>query len=139
MMEPSTELKELVLRTYEAMGNGDTTFYDHHLSHQEGVLIIGSDPNEWWIGYDTITQVFKAQMREMGGVSCLPGDPQAYRMGDVGWVADRPRFRLPDGTELPVRMSIVFVKEDAEWKVIHQHISIGVPNEQIVGQELTVS
>ena len=139
MMEPSTELKELVLRTYVAMGNGDTTFYDHHLSHQEGVLIIGSDPNEWWTGYDTITQVFKAQMREMGGVSCLPGDPQAYRIGDVGWVADRPRFRLPDGTELPVRMSIVFVKEDGAWKVTHQHISIGVPNEQIVGQEMTLS
>jgi hypothetical protein len=138
-MEPSTELKELVLRTYEAMGNADTTFYDHHLSHQDGVLIIGSDPNEWWTGYDTITQVFKAQMREMGGVSCLPGDPQAYRMGDVGWVADRPRFRLPDGTELPVRMSIVFVKEDGAWKVAQQHISIGVPNEKIVGQELTVS
>jgi len=137
-MEPSSELKELVLRTYEAMGNGDTSFYDHHLSHQDGVLIIGSDPNEWWIGYDTITQIFKAQMREMGGVSCLPGDPQAYRMGDVGWVADCPRFRLPDGTELPVRMSIVFVKEDGAWKVTHQHISIGVPNEQIVGQELTV-
>ena len=138
-MEPSNELKELVLRTYAAMGNGDTSFYDHHLSHQEGVLIIGSDPNEWWTGYDTITQVFKAQMREMGGVSCLPGDPQAYRMGDVGWVADRPRFRLPDGIELPVRMSIVFVQEDGAWKVAQQHISIGVPNEQIVGQELTVS
>jgi hypothetical protein len=139
MMEPSTELKELVLRMYEAMGNGDTSFYDDHLSHQEGVLIIGSDPNEWWTGYDTITQVFKAQMREMGGVRCLPGDPQAYRMGDVGWVADRPRFQLPDGTELPVRMSIVFVKEDGAWKVTHQHISIGVPNEQIVGQEMTLS
>jgi hypothetical protein len=139
MMEPSTELKELVLRTYAAMGNGDTSFYDQHLSHQEGVLIIGSDPNEWWTGYDTIIQVFNAQMREMGGVSCLPGDPQAYRIGDVGWVADRPRFRLPDGTELPVRMSIVFVKEDGAWKVTHQHISIGVPNEQIVGQAPTLS
>lgn len=138
-MQPSIELKELVLRTYEAMSKGDTSFYDTHLSRQDGVLIIGSDPNEWWTGYDTITQVFKAQMREMDGVSCLPGDPQAYSQGDVGWVADRPRFRLPNGAELPVRMSIVFVKEDGEWKVAHQHISIGVSNEQVVGQELTVS
>jgi hypothetical protein len=138
-MQRSGELKQLVLRTYEAMASGDTTFYDRHLSHQEGVLIIGSDPSEWWAGYDTITQVFKAQMREMGGVSCLPGDPQAYSIGDVGWVADRPRFRLLDGAELPVRMSIVFVKEDGVWKVTHQHISIGVSNQQAIGQELTVS
>jgi ketosteroid isomerase-like protein len=132
-MQPSMELKELVLRTYAAMSNGDTSFYDNHLSRQDGVLIIGSDPDEWWTGYQTITDVFKAQMREMGGVSCLPGDPQAYSQGDVGWVADRPKFQLPDGTELPVRMSIVFAKEDGEWKVTHQHISIGVPNDQVVG------
>lgn len=137
-MQPSSELKQLVLRTYEALASGDTTFYERHLSHHEGVLIIGSDPSEWWIGYDTITQVFKAQMQELGGVSCIPGDPQAYSLGDVGWVADCPKFRLPDGTELPVRMSIVFVKEDGVWKVSHQHISIGVSNQEVVGQELTV-
>jgi hypothetical protein len=138
-MQPSAELKELVLRIYKATASGDATFYERRLSRQEGVLIIGSDPNEWWAGYDTITQVFKAQMREVGGVSCLPGDPQAYSMGDVGWVADRPKFRLPDGGEFPFRMSIIFVREDGEWKVAHQHVSIGVPNQQLVGQELTVS
>ena len=53
--------------------------------------------------------------------------------------ADRPKFRLPDGTEIPLRMTFVFVREEGEWKVAQQHISIGVPNEQIVGQELTVA
>jgi ketosteroid isomerase-like protein len=138
-VERSPELRDLVVAWFRAASDGDASLVDRHVSRDAGTRLIGSDPNEWWIGYDTITQVFKAQMREMGGVSCLPGDPQAYRIGDVGWVADRPRFRLPDGTELPVRMSIVFVKEDGAWKVAHQHISIGVPNEQIVGQELTVS
>ena len=130
-MNPSTELRELVLRAYEAMANGDTSFYDRHLSQQEGTLIIGTDPNEWWTGYDTITQVFKAQMREMGGVECLPDDPQAYSLGDVGWVADRPKFRL--------RMTLVFAKEDGAWTVVHQHISIGVSNQDAIGQKLTVS
>lgn len=138
-MEQSIEIRELLLRTYAAMAGGDITFYDRHLSRRDGVLIIGSDPNEWWTGYDTILRVFKAQVGEMGGISCLPGDPQAYSMGDVGWVADRPKFRLPDGTEIPLRMTLVFVKEDGEWKVTQQHISIGVPNEKIVGQELTIS
>ncbi|HEX5692953.1 MAG TPA: nuclear transport factor 2 family protein, partial [Roseiflexaceae bacterium] len=89
----------------------------------------------------TITQIYHAQIREMGGVRCLAGDPQAYSHGDVGWVADRPRFILPDGTEIPVRMSIVFVKEDGDWKVSHQHISIGVPNDQVIasGAALPVS
>jgi hypothetical protein len=34
-------------------------------------------------------------------------------------------------------MSAVFVKQDGEWKVTDQQISIGVPNEKLVGQETT--
>jgi SnoaL-like domain len=138
-MEQSSELRELVLRAYAAMSGGDVTFYDRHLSQRDGVLIIGSDPSEWWADHDTIQRVFKAQIGEVSGVSCMPGDPQAYSMGDVGWVADRPTLRLPNGMEISLRMTLVFVKEDGAWKVAQQHISIGVPNETIVGQELTIS
>ena len=138
-MQQSTGLRDLVLSAYAGMASGDVTFYDQHLSHREGVLIIGSDPNEWWAGYDTIDQVYKAQMREMGGICVVGSDPQAYSMGDVGWVADRPKFRLPDGTEIPIRSTIVFVKEAGDWKIVQQHISIGVSNADVVGQDLTVS
>jgi len=44
-MEPSTELKELMLRAYEASAKGDLSFIESYLSHQDGVLIIGTDPN----------------------------------------------------------------------------------------------
>ena len=137
-MQVSTELRDLVLSAYEATSRGDTSFYDQHLSRRDGVLIIGSDPSEWWAGFDTITRVFKAQIQEMGGVSIVGGDPQAYSAGDAGWVADRPRFHLPDGTEIPFRSTVVFAKEDGAWKIVQQHISIAVPNQSVVGQDLTV-
>ncbi len=138
-MNQSAELRDLVLRTYAALASGDTTFYDRHLSHEEGVLIIGTDPHEWWAGHETINRVFKAQVQEMGGINIVGSDPHAYSEGNVGWVADRPKFRLPDGTDIPIRSTIVFVKEDGAWKVVHQHLSIGVPNQDVVGRELTVS
>lgn len=138
-MQASPELRELVLQTYAAMASGDVSFYDRHLAQYDGVLVIGSDPDEWWIGYDTITAVYQAQLREMGGVSVVGSDPQAYRHGDVGWVADQPKFRLPDGTELPIRMTIVFTREDDDWKLVQQHISIGVHNQDVLGQDLTMS
>jgi hypothetical protein len=50
-----------------------------------------------------------------------------------------PTVTRSAGREIPFGSSIVFVKEDGDWKVIHQHISIGVPNAQAVGQDLTVS
>jgi ketosteroid isomerase-like protein len=137
-MRQSSELRELVLRTYAAVAGGDMAFYDRHLSRREGVLIIGSDPNEWWAGSETIKRVFEAQQQETGGICVVGSDPLAYSEGNVGWVADRPSFRLPDGTHIPFRSTIVFEKEGDTWKIVHQHISIGVPNESVVGREVTV-
>jgi hypothetical protein len=71
------------LRSYEAFAKADTSFIEDFVSRQEGVLIIGTDPNEWWPGYDTIKRVFEAQMQEMGGVNFVGGDPQAYTEVDL--------------------------------------------------------
>jgi hypothetical protein len=86
----------------------------------------------------TINAVYQAQLRQMGGVSVVGSDPQAYRHGDVGWVADRPKFRLPDGCEIPIRITIVFAREDGDWNLVQQHILIGVLNQDVVDQDLTV-
>jgi len=81
----------------------------------------------------------KTQVAEMGGLIAIVGsDPMAYSEGTVGWVADRPRFRLDDGTESPIRLTAMFHKEQGAWKMVHFHVSVGVPNEDLVGRELTV-
>lgn len=137
-MESSAELKEVILRFYEALASGGLAALDCLLSRREGILAIGTDPKEWWADYPTLRQVFQAQMAEMGGgVPVVAGDPQAYREGSVGWAADRPTFKLPDGTELPFRLTAVLHQEDGRWKVVQSHASIGVPNAEAVGQELT--
>lgn len=58
--------------------------------------------------------------------------------GTVGWVEDQVRFSVPDGQEFGGRMSLVAHQEDGAWKVVHIHLSFGVPNEEAVGQELTI-
>jgi hypothetical protein len=134
-MEQSTELKDFTLRMYKALSGGDFSFFERYHSQQEGVLSIGTDPNEWWEGYPTIAKVFKAQM-ETGVISLIAGAPQAYSEGSVGWVVDRPKFKLPDGTEIPVRMTSVFHKEGNDWKIVLSHISLGVRNEDAFGATL---
>jgi ketosteroid isomerase-like protein len=49
-MEHSDELRDLTLRFYEAATTGDLSFFDRHVSRQEGVVFVGTDPNEWWEG-----------------------------------------------------------------------------------------
>ncbi len=137
-MEQSAELKNLMLRFYDAISHADLAFFDRGLARHDGVLAIGTDPNEWWLGYDKIMSLYKTQLKEMGGMTVIAGNPQAYCDGAVGWGADRPRFKMPDGKTIPFRLTVVFHREAGEWKIIQHHASIGVANEQAIGMSLTV-
>ena len=48
-----------------------------------------------------------------------------------------PLFRMPDGTEIPFRNTVIFRQEDGEWKVVHGHSSIGVRNEEMFEEDVT--
>jgi hypothetical protein len=77
-------------------------------------------------------------MEEMSGITIVDSDPLACSEGSVGWAADRFRLRFPNGTQVPFRVTIVFHQEGGEWKIVQWHSSIGIPNEEAPGQELTV-
>jgi adenylate cyclase len=139
-VEHSDELRDLTLRLYEAEATGDLSFIDRHVSRQEGAVYIGSDPNEWWEGFEAFVEAMRAQSEAMGEMQIVAGQLQAYREGSVGWSIDRDAlFRLADGTEIPFRNSCVFHQEDGEWKLIHGHTSIGVSNEEVLGEDITAS
>ena len=142
-MERSDELRDLMLRFYEATTSGDLSFLERHVSRQEGTVFVGTDPNEWWEGFEAFAEAMRAQsesMGEGGGLRIVPGQVQAYREGNIGWAIDRDAsFRLPDGTEIPFRNSCVFLEEDGEWKLVHGHSSIGVSNEELFGEDVTAS
>jgi ketosteroid isomerase-like protein len=139
-MEHSDELRDLMLRFYEASTTGDLSFIERHVSRREGTVFIGTDPNEWWEGFEAFAEAMRAQSEAMGGegLQIVPGQLQAYREDSVGWAIDRDAlFRLPDGTGIPFRNSCVFLQEDGEWKLIHGHSSIGVRNEELFGEDVT--
>ncbi len=135
-MEQSSELKDLMLRFYEAVSRVDVAFMERFISNQGDVLMIGTDPNEWWTDTATIIKALKAQAQ--AGIQGVPGDLKAYREGSVGWVADYGKFVLPDSKEAPFRFTCVFHQEDGEWKLIQGHASIGVPNTDALGTDLNV-
>jgi hypothetical protein len=136
-MQRSQDLVDLLTEFYRAAQTSDTSALERLISHSDAALMIGTDPKEWWSGYDDILRVFTAQSEEMGGFPVSRGDPVAYAEGTMGWIADRPTLGLPDG-EIEMRVSFVAHQEDGQWKLIQGHFSIGVPNEEAVGQELTV-
>ena len=141
-MEHSDELRDLTLRFYEAAATGDLYFFEQHVSRQDRAVFIGTDPNEWWEGFEAFREAMRAQSEAIGGggLHIVAGQPRAYQEGNVGWVIDRDAlFRLPDGTEIPFRNTVVFRREEGRWKLVHGHTSIGVRNEELFGEDVTAA
>ena len=64
---------------------------------------------------------------------------EAYVQGSVGWVADRPVLVLPDGDEIPMRITVVFHLVRGHWKFVQMHLSSGIGNEPLLGTTLTTA
>lgn len=132
-MEPSTEVKELMTRFYEAASKGNFEFLDGLLSRRAGVLWIGTDPNEWWQNPEAVFKAWRAQTSEQGGPAPITGgSATAYQYDDVAWVSDRPTFHLPDGRSLPFRFTAVWLREPEGWRIVQVHSSFGVANEAVL-------
>jgi hypothetical protein len=67
-MEHSDELRDLTKRLYEAEATGDLAIIERHFSRQEGAVYIGSDPNEWWEGFEAFVDAMRAQSDAIGGM-----------------------------------------------------------------------
>ena len=136
-MKRSSELRNLCVALSEAHSRADAPFIESHVSTQEGVLSIGSDPREWIEG-ERVLESFKQALQD-DDVRSSPSEKDfvkeldAFVEGTVGWAASRFVWTSKDGSEVPMRWSAVFHLEDGEWKMVQSHASVGMPNEQIFG------
>jgi len=124
---------------YAMFETGSPAGADTLLSKAPGVLGIGTDPDEWWID-DAVAAAFRVQVPEMhaAGMRLRSGGVVAHSEGTVGWVADRPTLLLPDGSEVPMRLTAVWHRDGDAWRMVQFHLSIGVSNQDALGAELTV-
>jgi hypothetical protein len=131
-MQPCDELKNIVLHHYGKFDSGTQADSIKEIySLQEGVTIIGNDPNEWFDDRDSIVAFMNAGSSSK--VEIAIQNLKAYSEGSVGWTMDQVAVKLPNGAELPVRHTRIFHKENGAWKMVHLHVSIAVLNESIGG------
>jgi ketosteroid isomerase-like protein len=139
-MDRSTKVKEPWLRFYECANTGNIGILEQIISHQPGVLCVGTDPNEWWVGHEAIVRIYGQQLKELNGAMKVEaGDVTALAEGTVGWIADNGKCRMPDGSAVPVRMTAVFHQQGGEWKIVQMHASVGVSNADALGKDLTTT
>ena len=133
-MKRSADLAAATQKFYDAFSTGDADTVTGLMSTADGLLFIGTDPNEWLTDHASVTALLAAQVG--AGVKVRGGDIQAFEEGAAGWVADRGAFILPDGTEAPFRLTAVFHRQDGEWRIVQAHASFPVSNDEALGVEL---
>src|SRR5215213_873270 len=97
-MEHSEELRDLTLRFYKASATGDLSFFDRHVSRQEGAEFIGTDSNEWWEGLEALREAARTQSEAIEGGGLQIADsrrPTASLPRGQRRLGDRPQRFVP--------------------------------------------
>ncbi len=129
-MEVSTDVRNAVLDFYRGVTAKAVERFDDLVSAEPATLVIGTAPGEWVTDRASLRFGFEAE-----GLTLEPGpNPTGYREGSMGWFVDEPRYGFPDGGGIRTRLTAVVHEEAGLWKLVHMHVSVGVPDEEV--QEL---
>jgi hypothetical protein len=126
-MTPSPEILATMLDLYRHMLAGESDAANALISTDPATLLIGS-AGEWVDDQAVLRGTYQVDTEGL-----IAGDqPVAYANGDVGWFADQPTWRFADGSEAQMRMSAVLQREADGWRMVHSHLSVGVPDNECV-------
>jgi ketosteroid isomerase-like protein len=127
----SAGVREGIMRFYERFSSADADVFARGIAEGPGVSVIGTAPGEGHDDRESWIEAYRTGIAELG-LTLRGNDPRGYEEGTVGWGTDRPSFVLPDGRHLPTRLTAVLRLEDGEWRIVHLHFSVGVPDEDAI-------
>ena len=138
-MAGTDEMRELLIRLYDSFNTGDPKIWRDAVA--EDALGVGSDPDEWWDGRAVVLRIGETQVQEMAAahVRVEPGTPKIFEQGEVFWAVDRPSISVPGGKPTSMRLTVIASRRDDRLEIRHFHLSAGVTNEEVLGEELTTA
>ena len=129
-MERSAELHDIIVAAFEDYSSENASSIERHTSREDEVRLIGTDPDEWFVGEQVAGVLMREAQDPSFRVSSL-GGLEVFVEGSVGWASARPTWVMDDGREVPSRWTAVFHREDGEWKMVQAHTSVGVPDREL--------
>ena len=128
-MHASQDVRDAMIRFCEAFTSNDVGVFEGTITAEPDAGVIGTGPAERYEGRTNWIDAYAQQIAAIPGIALTAGDPSGFEEGGIGWAADQPTFVLPDGTPVPVRLTAVLRRESDEWKMVHAHFSMGVPDD----------
>lgn len=101
-------------------------------SHDPNALFIGTAPNEWMQGRAALESVMRASMDRSSGMVAPDAQLVAWEEGPVGWIAAQWNIGLPNDSAITLRATTICHQESGQWRTVHTHQSIGVPDDLVM-------
>ena len=139
-MKESPEIEALVRRLFRA------AFVDHDVATVRNLAPSPSDPSsglrmilaaedEWF--YEPDVEYMVGRTNEIRTTGIEFDHIEAFEHGDVGWFATNVIMQRADSKPSTTRYTGVFIMEDGLWRSVQWHASLGVPNADAWGAELS--
>lgn len=136
MIRESAELRAVVTRFLAAMERLDGPTAANFFLRADATRYIGTDPQEWWSG-SAFVDAYPKHVASWPTLKIDVEEMEAFESDGVGWAAVRAVTKFGDADFEPVRFSFVFTLDGGMWRLVQMHSSLGVPNVEWIGVELT--
>jgi hypothetical protein len=138
-MEQSEDVRGFLSSLVETFGTAQTApAFTGAMAAEPGVLMVGTDPAEWWDDSDELIRALQAQGKELQGAAATVSHCEGWVEGEIGWGAVKADVVFPGGSPTQLRITATLARRPGGWKIVQCHASVGAPNEEVVGRELTV-
>ena len=136
-MERSSELEAVVRRIWKAFIERDADTLRNLTTDHPDMRIIMSDDDEWIRPKGRFAEIATDRAERMGAAGIDFDRFEAFEHEGTGWWAANMIVTFADRDPLTFRQTGVAVIEAGVWRAAQIHTSIGVPNAESFGYEIS--
>ena len=93
-------------------------FMDQLFPRDKNIVVLGTDPNEWISGYESISRFIDADWKNWGDVRLDTEHPVICTSGNVAWLATSGVLESGRNSR-PLRFTAILVLDDDRWTFRH--------------------
>jgi len=125
------EIIDQLNKFQDGYSNRDTSqvnAFMESLYSRENVLILGTNPNEIFSGYERASSLVKSDWESWGDCKFNVDSANISSAGDIAWFSTRGyvEFDLSKLLVIPLRLTGIMVKEDGTWKFQQQQFQFDI-------------
>jgi class 3 adenylate cyclase len=136
-MERSPEIEAFIRRYWRAFVEHDLPAMANMTADSQDFRMVLTADDEWFKGSRQVEETFARRAGDIGVVGVEFDRLEAFQHGDSGWWAAAIVVSRTTGEDVAFRNTGAVIIDAGNWRVTQVHTSIGVPNSESYGYEIS--